>query len=540
MRAWGRARVARSRWLGLPGAPSPEWYGGRAVLPAGYAGVTPGAACVFWADLARHTVVSARMLGDGASPEQAAAALAALLDEQRDAPGGLPGRLRVPQGPLGALLRGRVGLEVVVRDAEETPDVAYSIAQALEDAQPLPAAGPRRRLWARAGREPSRAELARYFAAAAALYRAAPWDVFATEGACFELNVAELSREPFAIMVLGRGEDACGLLIADSVERLHRMADARARVQAPPRDGPGAGSVVVLMFVGADEYPAESRRAARRQGFRIAGPQAFPLLQRGRRPGQRRGLERADYRLATAAAATVADFLERCLPAFRIPPYDKLAGLYAVKGFERPMLLDYPVPLVPPHDEQFAAAYEESDGVYDALEAQLQEFTRDVLAAETRGKRAFNALLVVRDLLRFRFSEQGREAEQWATPPLDTLHDFLLDELPRFVPLAPEHAAEVPEYLSAYFEWLGSTGRATSQTVAALGRRLAELAPAAVGAAADPRAFDRIKRAQLAMLGQGRNPFDLHEVARHGGRRRRRSRLLELRYLCVLPQTPPA
>lgn len=540
MRSWGRERVAGSRWLRLPGAPSREWYGDRVALPDGYAGVPRDASCVLWADLERDTVVCARLIPGSASEEQAAAALAALFHAQRDAPGGLPGRVRVGTGPLGALLRERLEVEVVVRDAEQRADLAFSVAQAIEDADARPRrpGGADRRLWTRAGEEPSREELARYFAATAALYRAAPWDVLATEGACFQLSVAELSPQPFAIMVLGRGEEACGLLIADSAERLHEMANPRARKRAPHNAGPGPGSVVVLMFVDGDEYRPARRRAARREGFRIAGPRAFPLLQRGRSRGQPRRLDRADYLLMTAAAATVADLLLRSLPAFRIPPYDRLAGLYTVTGFKAPVLLDYPLPLVPLQDEAFATASEESDGLYEALEGQIQEFARDVLADEPRETWAFNALLVVRDLVRFRFIEQGREAEQWVSPQADTLRDFLLDELPRFVPLPPGRAAEVPAYLAAYFDWLERTGRATARAVAALRRQLDELAPAAVSLAADRRGFDRIKAAQLEMLAQGRNPFDLHDVARHGGRRPRRSRLVELRHLCVLPQTP--
>lgn len=222
----------------------------------------------------------------GALPAQIAETLAVGIQSATTSAGQPPKvvqvRHRTVAEKLGELL---VPSGVTVRCVADLPGVDAALAGFAEIVLGLPAdAGPLARVahpetWAGWGL--SMEQIGRFFSAAAAYFRAAPWsnitneDILRAEvrgGGKWSASVMGMAGELFGLALYERHEDLLALLGADPGRPLDAMRTMK-------------GSVITLSYDRRDEVPKAMQKEVRKARWEIAGPSAYPTIMAMNTPG---------------------------------------------------------------------------------------------------------------------------------------------------------------------------------------------------------------------------------------------------------------
>ncbi|HEU4410145.1 MAG TPA: hypothetical protein VFS43_33125 [Polyangiaceae bacterium] len=185
-----------------------------------------------------------------------------------------PVSVRVNDGGLVSAIAEALGPEVRVR-VGPTPEIDALVDQLvnrLDLEGPLPDADP----WVDDGLDPD--EVRGFFAAAADLYRAAPWQAVPDDATLFAVDAPSLGLAGACLSVVGGAGIDFGFLLFDSVadyETMRRRVTAAEEGEAP--EGPGVALFSVNFEPGA-EVPKATRAAVAERGWPLAGPEAYPRL----------------------------------------------------------------------------------------------------------------------------------------------------------------------------------------------------------------------------------------------------------------------
>lgn len=158
--------------------------------------------------------------------------------------------------------------------------------------------------------EISMQQVASFFAAAAALRRAASW-TFVSEGQVLGLDLDRWGLGRVCVSVVGSSGFERGLLIFRELDDYLRYFRHAAMSEL---DGALVGAPVELLsllFEHGAELEPSLRREVFKHGWEVVGPEDYPLLLRSDGDGGTVDLELDDYRLATVCAEAVAVFCER-------------------------------------------------------------------------------------------------------------------------------------------------------------------------------------------------------------------------------------
>ncbi len=264
-------------------------------------------------ELPSGLLVGAHVDEGGCSADAVAARLAAFLARPMTAGAARPARIRVADAAVAAALRKRLGaaVPVAVAPTPELDDVFEHFSERV-------GGGGSARTYTERGRIPP-ADVARLFAAAERLWRAAPWKT-AAEDQVLAVDVPALGVAGGCLSIIGALGENLGFVLFDSVAGFARFRDSMPDDGVPLGPIDLGGYVLSLNFERRSALPGTMKREIASHGWRVAAPAACPVLTTVDPDGVPRPATIRDVRLATVCADALAAFHERHPWVFASPP----------------------------------------------------------------------------------------------------------------------------------------------------------------------------------------------------------------------------
>jgi len=231
----------------------------------------------------------------------------------------LPERLRVRDAKLAAALAPELERRDITVEAGVLTELDEAIEGSLQHLAGGGASGAVCAVWAWAETEATAGELAAFHAAAAALFRAEPWQRLADSNTLVLRFSGE--EEPWAVSVMGAGGMYYGLAVYSDL----RDPDILAEREATGGEFISAmrGWSLTLSFDPPKELSRPMRREVATAGWELAAPDAYPTLFSLRLPGRRITAELLNR--MTAACRAIAAFTSQERP--QVPFVDPLTGV---------------------------------------------------------------------------------------------------------------------------------------------------------------------------------------------------------------------
>jgi hypothetical protein len=252
---------------------------------------------VLWVESGSERVVGVRFARRGTDVEVMEELLHDAMRRPATGAPSAPAEVLVTDAALAAELRARVEpLGISVRGAAECQSWR---AVVVEFGAFLAAHWPGRSYLD--GDEITPADVERFFRAAAAFYRRAPWEVL--EELPAELRLADRS-EPLYAVALGRDHMVHGLTLFLSA------ASLRNRLRRDPHPMRSRGTVAVT-FDREDGVPPPMLEERRTYRWPLAGPAAFPLPYRQLADGTMREPDAQELNLLSLALHALTELVER-------------------------------------------------------------------------------------------------------------------------------------------------------------------------------------------------------------------------------------
>ncbi len=355
-----------------PRASSVEWAGTRLPAPPGFA-VRDVAELdfIFWMN-GPYVVAAA--------PVPRTAPIAAMAEVLRDALASgkapPPQRLRVsdPRALPSVVALVGTGVPVAVGPVPEATGALVELAEALAQARSQEAGSPLEEIVDIAEDDP--ALVARFFTAAAALYRLGPWNLVPSDSDVLRVDAPAVGLRNACVSVVGQIRESYGLLCFDSAETF--MAFLRAARDASP---PGTAMAAIppalaVQFDAASEMPPEFLAEIRRRRWPLAGPSGVPWLMCSSPEGLPRAVTREDVLRAAVLVEAVTRFLEKHGDAI----FDELARCserYELDGAvgKTRVIVEHPHPAyLDEFEDDPDAALEAPDAMDSAEEAATARF----------------------------------------------------------------------------------------------------------------------------------------------------------------------
>ena len=335
-----------------------EWVGGRRLMPSYVMEDVPyRPELVIWLDVTNDLIVGSEAFKPGEPLSVEAELLATAMKRPMAGKPRSPSSIRVADSALAALLRGRLDPDVRI-DVAETPELdrvielmAASLTRDEQDASYL-----------EDGKITSDT-MRRFFAAAAKLWKMAPWKNV-HDSQLLRLDCPALEARNKVVSIIGNLGESFGVLVFDSLDGFEAMAgysDAHMAGKQPINLGT---RVFSINFERGADIPKAMRREIDRHGWRVPDANSYPRIQWIDPDRMVRPLTERDVVFATACAEGITEFFAR-------HGNDIAGGTFKQAG-ERIALADLPgrptIELAAPHPGR---AWEEEDESFDD-EAELE------------------------------------------------------------------------------------------------------------------------------------------------------------------------
>lgn len=356
--------------------------------------------------------------------------------------------------------------------------------------------------------EPSTETFARFFAAAADVYRLAPW-TSGHESQVLGLDVPELGCEGACVSIEGDDSGSPGIYVYASIDAYRTfmldMADALEGQQEPV-----PAPVLAVLFENTSEQPKEDVRRARKEGWVLASDAAFPEVIFYDEDGP--GLPgEAEYVFLTATLQGLVHFFERQPQAYSKASLDEPLT-------ERVSLEDLPghptVTIAAPHPETDWRWGEESIRDVHWRDAGAEIVGQFLLGEEERGEpeaardRASELLF---ELFDFKTQFVGAPPDAWTAKLVEA---FLLEYVPAELLLTDDEIDAFPEILDRFFAWIAESG-GDREIAREVRERVARSRPAFLREARNPARFGPDKVFSLRMQADGVDLSDDDAVQRY-------------------------
>jgi hypothetical protein len=224
-----------------------------------------------------------------------------------------PERLRVAESRWAELLCANLGNGFEIRVAP-TPEIDEVIRMFIDDVNP----GVKPSYF---GRHLSPAMVDRLFRAAADLYDTSPWDIIGGEDQLMLLDAPQFGLVGALISIIGVLGERRGLLVYESLASYEAMThQARHSEGTSPRRSELCTPAMSLTFNRAADLPHQMAQEARENGWRLAEPDAYPLVLAFDPDNVVRPLCERDCELATACCLAVSQLTARLANNRPIPP----------------------------------------------------------------------------------------------------------------------------------------------------------------------------------------------------------------------------
>lgn len=283
-----------------------EWVGGAAPHPAFVPG--PGdprhPLVGIWFELPSGLIVGLQSTEGAGERETVEGALEQALASPLAGPRREPARIRVenPAWVTGVRRIAGAGIEVA---CAPTPEIDAVVADMAEH-MPMIKSPPSRYL--DEGRVSADA-VSQMFAAARALFEAAPWDSV-MDCQWVRVDIPVLGVDGACLMVTGNAGNERGLFMLPSIDAMAALGDASMGGD-PEELAAVPGDVRTLLFVRGADLADEMRREVAAHGWPVADAQSYPLIDCRRTDAEGQPLEDRDYEIAAALASGAAAFFAR-------------------------------------------------------------------------------------------------------------------------------------------------------------------------------------------------------------------------------------
>ena len=154
----------------------------------------------------------------------------------------------------------------------------------------------------------SPAAIERLFTAARGLFATAPWSI-AADTQVLRMDVPALDVEGACLSILGQATGRHGVLIFPSLIDFEVFMAAAGDLEDGPIDL-GSGWLA-LMYERAADLPPSMRREAMKHGWPVAGPDAYPVVERRDPDGVPRPLVERDVAIVAACARSLGTFIRK-------------------------------------------------------------------------------------------------------------------------------------------------------------------------------------------------------------------------------------
>jgi len=490
-----------------PLAGSDEWVVGRRTSPFYVTQPKPYRPdMLFLMDPGLDLIVACEVIQPETPVEEAARWVETALEKQREIAVklALPRRIRVDDDRFTAALRDVLGSRIeIVEAAVPEVDAALGLLRERSSKRGGPAQG-----LPEEARDAEKS-VARFFEAAAELYRLAPWEE-ADDSQTLGLDVPELGRQGACVCVIGALGESLGLLVFRSFDDYVAFLRRGEREQRGEEAGPPGVPLFSVNFDKPGDAPQDLVRRARAKGWETAAENAFPHILHVDADGMCAPLIAEDFRYATACLVGFARLLRKRRHLFSRPLARSVHEEFVLKGLPGQAT----VRLTAPHPEaQWRWGEETAIGYMRRIEARaLQEaFLADAGSRGRSGDWLEGAEWIVEQLLDFKLDYADEGPLDWTA---DLVETFLLEHFPRKGNAADAQIEAMPDYLAAFFGWLRDTGREEAARVGRVLERIAHRRPAFLREARNPARFGPAKTIVLAMEREGVDPTDRKAVGR--------------------------
>lgn len=396
-------------------------------------------------------VVDGPLLGDevGSHADLLAQAGPLLRESLKNLPF-LPGTVRAATGELVAALRPQLSSRVKLVEGP-TPELAEVAAEMMEDGE-IPS-------YLGAGADEKR--VASFFAAAARLYRAAPWKAISADH-LIGVTIEDLVMHDEVLAVIGPSRASKpGWILANDAQELDDYGEAMERDEAgeevtfPP--------IQMVVFEPRGDLLPELVEEITSHRWEVAGPKACPYVATMGADGLFEAPEEQDYAIGEAVSQALADLVGQTLPLRRAlagetPPlvFETEVDLHGdkLKVVMTAPFLDADAPVQRPDHPILAALYDlEGDEEIDsdqrsALDRQLlAEFKASAAGEKHPSPRWLPKILEIAG------NGLGITA---ASLVAGALEDVLFEIFPTLTPAGPGDAEAVIAECHAFFQFLAA------------------------------------------------------------------------------------
>jgi hypothetical protein len=306
-----------------------EWVGGQVLAPF-Y--VTEGGPfrpeMILWLEMPDEFILNATVVDPKGPAVSFSEALVQAMKSPMVGPPRRPQRIRVAGRRLAEEIRGAArGIEIVVAPTPEIDQVLERMAESFPD---------------EGGEKPSYLEGGRVspevvealFEAAEGLLQAAPWKL-GGDMYLIRLDIPRLGVEGECVSIIGSLGESLGFVIFPSLEAYDRFVVATEEVGAS-KGLPELGTPTLsLNFDRGADLPARMRREVSQHGWPVAGPDAYPWVQKRDRDGVLAPLAEHDVRIVSACAKALTSFFAKHGRLFESEDFEPLCESYFdEKGLE--------------------------------------------------------------------------------------------------------------------------------------------------------------------------------------------------------------
>ena len=113
-----------------------------------------------------------------------------------------------------------------------------------------------------------------FFDAAASLFEQAPWKKAGERP--IRVACSRFESGPWYAVLMGQGGMTCGLVLYDDLQTLRRITQGGASEQ----DNAKVTAALAVIFSGPEDMPEDDLAAAEKHHWRVAGPEAYPVVYR--------------------------------------------------------------------------------------------------------------------------------------------------------------------------------------------------------------------------------------------------------------------
>jgi hypothetical protein len=308
--------------------------------------------------------------------------------------------------------------------------------------------------------------------------------------------------EGACLSIIGGLGESHGVLVFESIDDFTEMAHVATEEEIRAQ---GAGvPILSINFEARKNLPRGLASEAKRHGWPVAGPRAYPWLLSLDAHGHARVLAERDYACATAVLDALAGFFgthgavfqdEPQTPVSRTVSIDRLPGKPSVT-------------LTAPHPE---ADWNWLDGspldaeYWDEADALGNHFVADQVRGGRSAEWLRGAQAVIDDLFGYKIDTVGEPPLGWTATQVD---EYLLEYFPQMSGIPTEEAETTPEYLDAFFAWLGETGGEDPAVARELRSRIARRRHAFLQLASGPAAAGSPRSLAQVIRKRGIDPSD--------------------------------